>query len=129
MTTFTIDTAKTKFIKPMDRYEGFGALDAFGEHIFRADVSASTGDVTITEDYGIRGGERGVWSQKMNIPKPIAKLAARAFFVLVPSVITGLLLSSLDRSFVVGAFSGLLALVYGFAAASETPEEASHDPL
>jgi hypothetical protein len=60
MTTFTIDTAKSKFIKPVDRYEGFGALDAYGEHIFRVDVLASTGDVTVLEDYGLKGGERGV---------------------------------------------------------------------
>jgi hypothetical protein len=40
--------------------EGFGAA-AFGAHIFRVDIPvAAKDDVTIIEDYGLKGGENGV---------------------------------------------------------------------
>jgi len=47
-------------IKPSDLIEGFGA-PAFGAHIFRVEIPASAkADVTLIEDYGLKGGERGV---------------------------------------------------------------------
>jgi len=52
--------SQPKFIKPADLIEGFGA-PAFGAHIFRVEIPASAkADITIIEDYGLKGGERGV---------------------------------------------------------------------
>lgn len=49
-----------KNVKPSDLVEGFGAA-AFGAHIFRVEIpAAAKGDVTIVEDYGLKGGENGV---------------------------------------------------------------------
>jgi len=47
-------------VKPTDLVEGFGAA-AFGAHIFRVEIpAAAKGDITIIEDYGLKGGENGV---------------------------------------------------------------------
>jgi hypothetical protein len=46
--------------RPVELIEGFGAA-AFGAHIFRVDIPmAAKDDVTIIEDYGLKGGENGV---------------------------------------------------------------------
>jgi hypothetical protein len=46
--------------RPAELIEGFGAA-AFGAHIFRVDIPvAAKDDVTIIEDYGLKGGENGV---------------------------------------------------------------------
>jgi hypothetical protein len=59
-------------IKPADRYEGFGAVvGEFGAHIFRVDIPAtSSGDITITEDYGLKGGENGVPPKELRVVLP-----------------------------------------------------------
>jgi len=53
--------SQQKNLKPADRYEGFGAVVGdFGAHVFRVDVPVTLkGDITITEDYGLKGGENG----------------------------------------------------------------------
>lgn len=51
---------QTQHAKPAELIEGFGAA-AFGGHIFRVEIpSAANADVTIVEDYGLKGGENGV---------------------------------------------------------------------
>lgn len=46
--------------RPAELFEGFGAA-AFGAHIFKVHIpSAAKDDITIVEDYGLRGGENGV---------------------------------------------------------------------
>lgn len=47
-----------KAIKIAEYFEGFGATIAWGAHIFTVTIPADVkGSVTITEDYGIKGGE------------------------------------------------------------------------
>ncbi len=59
-------------VKDKDRYEGFGAvIGEYGAHIFRVDVPiASKGDITITEDYGLKGGENGVPAKETRVILP-----------------------------------------------------------
>jgi hypothetical protein len=63
---------QTKAIKVADRYEGFGALVGdFGAHIFRVEVPVTLKDnITITEDYGLRGGENGVPPKEIRVVLP-----------------------------------------------------------
>ena len=62
--------SQTKNVKPADLVEGFGAA-AFGGHIFRVEIpSAAKGDVTIIEDYGLRGGENGVPPRETRLVLP-----------------------------------------------------------
>lgn len=54
-------TTPAKPAKAQVKYVGFGAIDEFGAHIFNVMVPASTaGDVTIVEDFGLKGGENGI---------------------------------------------------------------------
>lgn len=56
--------------KPADLVEGFGAA-AFGGHIFRVDIpAAAKGDITIVEDYGLKGGENGVPPRETRVVLP-----------------------------------------------------------
>lgn len=56
--------------KPVEIIEGFGAA-AFGAHIFRVDIpSAVKGDVTIVEDYGLKGGENGIPARETRVILP-----------------------------------------------------------
>lgn len=56
--------------KPTDLIEGFGAA-AFGAHIFRVEIPANAkGDIAITEDYGLKGGENGVPPKEMRVVLP-----------------------------------------------------------
>lgn len=61
-----------KSVKAADRYEGFGAVVGdFGAHIFRVEVPAALkGDITITEDYGLKGGENGVPPKETRVVLP-----------------------------------------------------------
>lgn len=57
-------------IKPAELIEGFGAA-AFGAHIFRVEIPlAAKDDVTIIEDYGLKGGENGVPAQETRVVLP-----------------------------------------------------------
>jgi hypothetical protein len=64
-------TETTNF-KIAERYEGFGAVvGEYGAHIFRVEIPASSsGDVTITEDYGLKGGENGVPPKEVRVVLP-----------------------------------------------------------
>lgn len=54
-------TPASKPAKPTAKYVGFGAIDEFGAHIFKVNLSVSTSaDVVIIEDYGLKGGENGI---------------------------------------------------------------------
>lgn len=59
-------------VKATDRYEGFGAVvGEYGAHIFRVDIPISSkGDITITEDYGLKGGENGVPPKETRVVLP-----------------------------------------------------------
>lgn len=47
---------------------GFGALEGFGEHVFRVEIPASRRDpVRIVEDYGYAGGDPGVPYQEERV--------------------------------------------------------------
>lgn len=78
---------QSKIVKAADRYEGFGAVvGEYGAHIFRVDVPATLkGDITITEDYGLKGGENGVPPKETRVILPrrfwsgIAETARRDF--------------------------------------------------
>ena len=61
-----------KNVKAADRYEGFGAVvGEYGAHIFRVDVPAAIkGDITITDDYGLKGGENGVPPKETRVVLP-----------------------------------------------------------
>jgi hypothetical protein len=61
-----------KNFKTEDRYEGFGAVvGEYGAHIFCVDVPAALrGDITITEDYGLKGGENGVPPKETRVVLP-----------------------------------------------------------
>ena len=55
---------------PAELIEGFGAA-AFGAHIFRVDIPmAAKDDVTIIEDYGLKGGENGVPPRETRVVLP-----------------------------------------------------------
>ncbi|WP_114969908.1 anti-phage-associated DUF3780 domain-containing protein [Rhodoferax ferrireducens] len=64
--------AQPKRVKAADQYEGFGAVvGEFGAHIFRVDVPATLkGDITITEDFGLKGGENGVPPKETRVVLP-----------------------------------------------------------
>jgi hypothetical protein len=64
--------AESKNLKAADRYEGFGAVvGEFGAHIFRVDIPiAVKDDITITEDYGLKGGENGVPPKEIRVILP-----------------------------------------------------------
>jgi hypothetical protein len=56
--------------RPVELIEGFGAA-AFGAHIFRVDIPmAAKDDVTIIEDYGLKGGENGVPPRETRVILP-----------------------------------------------------------
>jgi len=56
--------------RPVQLIEGFGAA-AFGAHIFRVDIPiAAKDDVTIIEDYGLKGGENGVPPRETRVVLP-----------------------------------------------------------
>ena len=63
---------ETKNIKVAERYEGFGAVVGdYGAHIFRVNVPTTLGgDITITEDYGLKGGENGVPPYETRVALP-----------------------------------------------------------
>lgn len=62
---------QAKIVKAADRYEGFGAVAEFGAHIFRVTVPAALkDDITITEDYGLKGGENGVPPKETRVVLP-----------------------------------------------------------
>lgn len=55
---------------PAELIEGFGAA-AFGAHIFRVDIPmAAKDDVTLIEDYGLKGGENGVPPRETRVVLP-----------------------------------------------------------
>lgn len=57
-------------VKPAELFEGFGAA-AFGAHIFRVEIpAAAKGDITIVEDYGLKGGENGVPPREARVVLP-----------------------------------------------------------
>lgn len=59
-----------KNVQPADLVEGFGAA-AFGAHIFRVEIpAAAKGDITIVEDYGLKGGENGVPPRETRLVLP-----------------------------------------------------------
>ena len=61
---------QTAHAKPAERLEGFGA-PAFGAHIFRVDIpQAAAGNITIIEDYGLKGGENGVPEREARVVLP-----------------------------------------------------------
>lgn len=76
-------------MKAADRYEGFGAVvGEYGAHIFRVDVPTTLqGDIVITEDYGLKGGENGVPQKETRVILPrrfwsaIAETARKDFTV------------------------------------------------
>ena len=79
-----IETATHKFA---EWTEGFGAV-AFGAHIFRVRIPlAAKDDVTIIEDYGLKGGENGVPQKETRVVLPrrfwsaIAETARKDFAV------------------------------------------------
>ncbi|TXH01180.1 MAG: DUF3780 domain-containing protein [Rhodocyclaceae bacterium] len=56
--------------QPPQLIEGFGAA-AYGAHIFRVEIPvAAKDDVTIIEDYGIKGGENGVPPRETRVVLP-----------------------------------------------------------
>lgn len=56
--------------RPAELIEGFGAA-AYGAHIFRVEIPAATKDeVTIIEDYGLKGGENGVPTRETRVVLP-----------------------------------------------------------
>ena len=56
--------------KPAELIEGFGAA-SFGAHIFRVEIPlAAKDDVTIIEDYGLKGGENGVPPRETRVILP-----------------------------------------------------------
>lgn len=56
--------------RPAELIEGFGAA-AYGAHIFRVDIPmAAKDDVTIVEDYGLKGGENGVPPRETRVVLP-----------------------------------------------------------
>lgn len=62
--------SQPKNVKPADLVEGFGAA-AFGAHIFRVEIpAAAKGDITIVEDYGLKGGENGVPPRETRLVLP-----------------------------------------------------------
>lgn len=55
----------------VEQFEGFGATTSFGSHIFRVEIPvAANGDITIVEDYGLRGGENGVPPKEIRVVLP-----------------------------------------------------------
>ena len=61
---------QTPHAKPAELIEGFGA-PAFGAHIFRVEIpAAAKGDITIVEDYGLKGGENGVPPREARVVLP-----------------------------------------------------------
>ena len=60
-----------KLVKAAPRYVGFGATDAFGAHIFKVIIPMAAKDnVTVLEDYGLKGGENGLPPQELRIALP-----------------------------------------------------------
>lgn len=56
--------------KPAELIEGFGAA-SFGAHIFRVEIPlAAKDDVTVIEDYGLKGGENGVPPRETRVILP-----------------------------------------------------------
>jgi len=56
--------------RPAELIEGFGAA-AYGAHIFRVEIPAAAKyDVTIIEDYGLKGGENGVPPRETRVVLP-----------------------------------------------------------
>lgn len=61
---------QTQNVRLPELLEGFGAA-AFGAHIFRVEIPvAAKGDVTIVEDYGLKGGENGVPPRETRVVLP-----------------------------------------------------------
>lgn len=62
--------SQPKSAKPADLVEGFGAA-AFGAHIFRVEIpAAAKGNISIVEDYGLKGGENGVPPRETRVVLP-----------------------------------------------------------
>jgi hypothetical protein len=60
-----------KLVNTTPRYVGFGAVDAFGAHVFKVIIPmAAKGDVTVIEDYGLKGGENGLPPHESRISLP-----------------------------------------------------------
>lgn len=61
---------QTQNVRPPEQLEGFGAA-AFGAHIFRVEIPvAAKGDITIVEDYGLKGGGNGVPPRETRVVLP-----------------------------------------------------------
>ncbi|WP_119157531.1 anti-phage-associated DUF3780 domain-containing protein [Caldimonas tepidiphila] len=62
--------SKPDNVKPAALVEGFGVA-AFGAHIFRVEIpAAAKGNVTIIEDYGLKGGENGIPPREPRVVLP-----------------------------------------------------------
>lgn len=60
-----------KLVKAAPRYVGFGATDEFGAHVFKVIIPlAAKDDVTVIEDYGLKGGENGLPPCELRISLP-----------------------------------------------------------
>ena len=67
MTEKTTET----LVKAAPRYVGFGATDEFGAHVFKVIIPlAAKDDVTVIEDYGLKGGENGLPPCELRISLP-----------------------------------------------------------
>lgn len=54
-----------------NRFVGFGASEAFGSHLFTVDIPiASNGEITIIEDYGLKGGDNGLPTHEKRVVLP-----------------------------------------------------------
>ena len=68
-------------MSPAVKTVDFGATDAFGAHIFRVEIPPSpTGEVTIIEEYGVKGGEEGIPHEEVRaiLPRPVWSAIATA---------------------------------------------------
>lgn len=75
-----------KLVKSGPRYVGFGATDDFGAHVFKVIIPiAAKDDVTVIEDYGLKGGENGLPPFELRISLPrrfwaaVAEIARKDF--------------------------------------------------
>lgn len=57
--------------KAAPRYVGFGAIDEFGPHVFKVIIPMAAKDnVTVIEDYGLKGGDNGFPPNELRISLP-----------------------------------------------------------
>jgi len=63
--------SESKITIKVPEFEGFGAETAFGAHTFRVQIPVDAkGHVAIIEDYGIKGGERGIPMRETRVVLP-----------------------------------------------------------